>query len=177
MKVHVKVKDQDYLKFSEYQLTHSSQGKRTILLQRLTLPLVSAAMIIGFIVLHASTKALIIEVITLTIASVIWVIGAPGMLKRSMLRDFYKKKNNGRLPFRETSVLDFGDEGISEISGSYSSDITPYSSINAIVKSDDRLFVITDGDKGFIIPLNDAARNGRRAEKLLAEKTGLTIEE
>lgn len=176
MKVHVKLKDSDYLKFSEYQLTHSRQGKRTILLQRLTLPIVSVAMIIAFIAIHASTRTLIIEVITLGIASAIWVIGAPGMLKSSIRRDFYKKKNKGRLPFQETSVLDFGDEGITEISGSYS-EVTPYSSITSLAKSDDRLYVFTDGDKGFVIPFNDAAKNGRKVSRLLTEKTGLEVSE
>ena len=176
LKVHVKLKDSDYLKFSEYQLTHSKQGKRTILLQRITLPLISAAMIIGFIAFHARTKALIIEIITLTIASVIWVIGVPEMLKSNIRRDFYKKKKSGRLPYNEASVLDFGEDGITEISGSYS-EVTPYSSINTLAKSDDRLYVFTDGDKGFVIPFNDAAKNGRKVAKLLSEKTGLTVEE
>ena len=176
MKVHVKLKDSDYLKFSEYQLTHSSQGKRTLLLQRLSLPLVSAAMVIAFIVFHASTRALIIEIITLGIASAIWVIGAPGMLKRSMQRDFYKKKNSGKLPFRERSLLDFGEDGITEISGNYSETV-PYSSITSIVRSDNRLFVFTDGDNGFVIPFDDAAKNGRKVAKLLSQKTGLEVEE
>lgn len=176
MKVHVKLKDSDYLKFCEYQLTHSNQGKRTLLLQRLTLPLISAAMVAGFIIFHASTKALIIELITLCIASVIWVIGAPGMLKSSMRRDFYKNKNKGKLPYHETSVLDFGQDGITEISGSYS-EVTPYSSITAIAKSDDRLYVFTDGKNGFVIPFNDAAKNGRKVARLLSEKTGLEVEE
>ena len=176
LKVHVKLKDSDYLKFHEYQLTHSKLGKRTILLQRLSLPLISVAMVIAFIVFHASTRALIIEIISLGIASVIWDIGAPGMLKRSMQRDFYKKKNSGRLPFRETSVLEFGEDGITEISGSHS-DTTPYSSITSIVKSDDRLFVYTDGNNGFVIPFNDAAKNGRKVARLLSQKTGLKVEE
>ena len=176
MKVHVKLKDSDYLKFSEYQLTHSKQGKRTIFLRRLTLPVISVAMIIAFIAFHASTRALIIEIVSLGIASVIWVIGVPEMLRSSIRRDFYNKKNKGRLPYRETSVLDFGEDGITEISGSYS-DITPYSSINAIAKSDDRLYVFTDGDKGFVIPFNDAAKNGRKVARLLSEKTGLEIAE
>ena len=85
-----------------------------------------------------------------------------------------KKKNNGRLPYRETSVLDFGDEGITEISGSYS-EITPYNSITSIAKSEDRLFVFTDGDKGFVIPFNDAAKNGRKVARLLSQKTGLEV--
>ena len=176
MKVHVRLKDSDYLRFSEYQLTHSSQGKRTLLLQRLSLPLVSVIMVIAFIVFHASTKALVIEIVSLGIASAIWVIGAPGMLKRSMQRDFYKKKNSGRLPFRENSVLDFGEDGITEISGSRS-DTTPYSSITSIVRSGDRLFVFTDGSNGFVIPFNDAAKNGRKVAKLLSQKTGLEVEE
>ena len=95
MKVHVKLKDSDYLKFSEYQLTHSKQGKRTIFLQRLTLPLISIAMVIAFVAFHASTRAIIIEVVSLGIASAIWVIGSPAMLKSSVKRDFYKKKNSG----------------------------------------------------------------------------------
>ena len=176
MKVHVKLKDSDYLKFSEYQLTHSSQGKRTLLLQRLFLPLISLAMIIAFIVFHASTRALVIEIVTLGLASAIWVIGAPGMLKRSMQRDFYKKKNSGKLPFRERSLLDFGEDGITEISGNYSETV-PYSSITSIVRSDNRLFVFTDGDNGFVIPFDDAAKNGRKVAKLLSQKTGLEVEE
>ena len=176
LKVHVKLKDSDYLKFSEYQLTRSKQGKRTILLQRLSLPLVSLAMIIGFIIFHASTKALIIEIVTLTIASVIWVTGSPGMLKSNVRRDFYKKKNSGKLPYCESSVLDFGDEGITEISGDYS-ETTPYSSITSMARSDDRLFVFTAGNNGFVIPFNDAAKNGRKVAKLLSEKTGIEIEE
>jgi hypothetical protein len=39
------------------------------------------------------------------------------------------------------------------------------------------MYVITSGAKGFVVPLNDAARNGRRAEKLLAARTGLEIAE
>ena len=176
MKVHVKLKDRDYLQFCEYQLTHSKQGKRTILLQRLALPLVSLAMVIAFIVFHASTRAIIIEIISLGIASVIWVTGTPEMLKSNVRRDFYKKKNKGKLPYRESSILEFGDEGITEISGSYS-ETTPYSSITSMAKSDDRLFVFTDGANGFVIPFNDAAKNGRKVSKLLSEKTGLEIEE
>jgi hypothetical protein len=68
------------------------------------LPLISVAVIIAFIAFHASTRALIIEIVSLGLASAIWVIGAPGMLERSMRRDFYKKKNSGRLPYRETAV-------------------------------------------------------------------------
>ena len=176
MRVHVKLKDSDYLKFCECQLTHSKQGKKTILLRRLTLPLISVAMVIAFFVFHFSTRAIIIEIITLTIASVIWVIGVPEMLKSSIRRDFYKRKNSGRLPYREMSTLEFGEEGITEISGN-SSEMTPYSSINSIVKSGERLFVFTDGDNGFVIPFNDAAKNGRRVAKLLSEKTGLEVEE
>ena len=104
------------------------------------------------------------------------MIGSPAMLKSSVKRDFYKKKNSGRLPYRETSVLDFGNDGITEISGSYS-DTTPYSSITSIAKSDDRLYVFTDGDKGFVIPFNDAAKNGRKVARLLSEKTELTVED
>ena len=176
MKVHVKLNDSDYLKFCEYQMTNSKQGKRTMLLQKLTLPMVSVAMVIAFAVFHASTRTMILEVITLGIASAIWVIGAPGMLKSSMRRDFYKKKNSGKLPYRETSTLDFGDEGITEISGSYS-DMTPYSSITSMVKADNKLYVFTDGVNGFVIPFNDAAKNGKKAAKLLSEKTGIEIEE
>ena len=98
------------------------------------------------------------------------------MLKSSMRRDFYKKKNSGRLPYRESATLDFGSEGITEISGSYSV-MTPYSSITSMAKTDDKLFVFTDGDNGFVIPFNDAARNGRKAARLLSEKTGIEIEE
>ena len=176
MKVHVKLNDSDYLKFCEYQMTHSKQGKRTMLLQKLTLPLISVAMVIAFAVFHASTRTMILEIVTLTLASAIWVIGAPGMLKSSMRRDFYKKKNSGKLPYRETAVLDFGEEGITEISGSYS-DMTPYSSITSMARTDDKLFVFTDGDNGFVIPFNDAAKNGKKVAKLLSEKTGLKIEE
>lgn len=176
MKVHVKLKDTDYLKFCECQLTHSSRGKRTILVQRLTLPLISVAMVIGFIVFHASTKALIIEILTLGVASVIWVIGVPEMLKSNIRRDFYKKKNSGRLPYKADSLLDFGDEGITEIRGD-DSETVPYSSISSIVKSDDRLYVFTEGDKGFVIPFNDAAKNGRKAAKFLSDKTGLQVED
>lgn len=176
MKVHVKLKDSDYLKFSEYQMTHSKQGRRTILLQRLTLPLVSVAMLAAFVFFHFSTKAIVIEIITLGIASLIWVFGAPEMLKSGMRRDFYKKKREGNLPYNESSVLDFGNDGITEISGSYS-EMTPYSSITDIARSEDRLFIFTSGDKGFVIPYSDAARNGRKVEKLLTEKTGLQVAE
>ena len=176
MKVHVKLKDADYLRFCECQLTHSSRGKRTILVQRLTLPLISVAMVIGFIVFHASTKALVIEIVTLTLASAIWVIGVPEMLKSNIRRDFYKKKNNGRLPYKENSLLDFGDEGITEIRGE-DSETVPYSIITSLVKSGERLFVFTDGDKGFVIPFNDAAKNGRKVAKFLSDKTGLEVED
>ncbi len=176
MRVHVKLKDSDYLKFCEYQLTHSKQGRKTILLRRLTLPLISVAMVIAFFVFHFSTRAIIIEIITLAVASAIWVIGVPEMLKSGIRRDFYKKRSGGRLPYREMSTLEFGDEGITEISGS-ESEMTPYSSINTIVKSGNRLFVYTDGNNGFVIPFDDAARNGRKVAKLLSEKTGLEVEE
>ena len=176
MKIHVRLKDSDYLKFSEYQLTHSRQGKRTLFLQRMSLPLLSLIMIIAFIVFRASTRALVIEIVSLGLASAIWVLGAPGMLKRSLLRDFYKKKNSGRLPFRETSVLDFGEDVITE-TGASLSETTPYSSITSIVRSGNRLFVFTNGDNGFVIPFNDAAKNGRKVAKLLSRKTGLEVEE
>lgn len=146
------------------------------MLQRITLPLISVAMIAAFAFFHASTRAMIIEIVSLGIASVIWVIGAPGMLKSSMRRDFYKKKNKGNRPYRETAVLDFGSDGITEISGTYSETV-PYSSITSLAKSDDRLFVFTDGDKGFVIPFDDAAKNGRKVARLLSEKTGLEVEE
>jgi hypothetical protein len=133
-------------------------------------------MVIAFVVFHASTKALIIECVSLTIASAIWVIGVPEMLKSNIRRDFYKKRNKGNLPYQAVSVLDFGEDGITEISGE-NSEKTPYSSITTIVKSDDRLFVYTDGDKGFMIPFNDAAKNGRKVARLLSEKTGLAVEE
>lgn len=175
MKVHVKLTDSDYLKFSEYQLTHSRQGRRTILLQRLTLPLVSVAMLIAFIVFRFSTKAIVIEIITLGIASLIWIFGAPEMLKSGMRRDFYKKKREGNLPYNESSVLDFGEDGITEISSGYSQ-LTPYSSITSIARSDDKLYVFTSGDAGFVIPFNDAARNGRKVGRILTEKTGIEIE-
>ena len=132
-------------------------------------------MVIAFIAFHFSTRAIVIEIITLTIASVIWVIGAPEMLKRNIRRDFYKNKSKGKVPFRETSVLDFGEDGITEISGDYSETI-PYSSITAIVGSGKRVYVYTDGDKGFVVPLDDAAKAGKKAAKLLSQKTGLEPE-
>jgi hypothetical protein len=133
-------------------------------------------MIIAFIVFHASTKAIIVEAITLGLASAIWVIGAPSMLKRSMQRDFYKNKRKGKLPFSESSMLDFGEDGITEVNGDYSNSV-PYSSITSIARSGNRLFVFTDGDKGFVIPLDDHARNGKKVAALLAKKTGLEIED
>ena len=175
MKVRVKVNDSDYLKFCECQLTHSRQGKKTILLQRLMLPLISVAMVIAFIAFHFSKRAIVIEIITLTLASAIWVIGAPEMLKRNIRRDFFKNKNKGKVPFRETSVLDFTEDGITEISGDYSETV-PYSSITNIVRSGKRLYVYTDGAKGFVVPLDDAAKNGKKAAKLLTQKTGLEPE-
>jgi hypothetical protein len=88
----------------------------------------------------------------------------------------FVKKNSGKLPFRERSLLDFGEDGITEISGNYSETV-PYSSITSIVRSDNRLFVFTDGDNGFVIPFDDAAKNGRKVAKLLSQKTGLEVEE
>ena len=37
--------------------------------------------------------------------------------------------------------------------------------------------MLTDGDKGYVIPFNDAAKNGRKVAKLLSEKTGLEVED
>ena len=176
MKVHVKLKDSDYLKFCDYQLTHSKQGRRTLIMQRCSLPVVSVLMLIAFIAFHASTRTLIFEIVTLGIASAVWVIWSPSMLKSSMRRDFYKKKNKGQLPYWESSVLDFGEDGITEISGGYSETI-PYSSITSIAKEGESLYVFTNGDKGFVIPFNDAAKNGRKVARLLTEKTGLEVEE
>jgi hypothetical protein len=62
LKVHVKLKDSDYLEFCQYQLTHSKQGKRTLFLQRIMLPAISVAMIIAFIALIASLASILVNI-------------------------------------------------------------------------------------------------------------------
>lgn len=169
MKINVNINDSDYIKFNEYYMLNSQQGKKMIAMMKLLMPVFAIALVAIFAICGMEKSLLLAEIAVLTIASVIWIGKAPKYFLKQMGKNINKMKKEGKLPYSENAVLEFGDAEIIETTENSVKKVK-YSEISRIGDTDEHIFVFFGAMEAFVIPKRCITDAQVELEKMLDEK-------
>lgn len=151
MKLNVSVTENDFIKFNEYYMKNSNQGKRSTLLSRLLLPAVFLVIIMICLVAKADFTVIILEVIIFSITTVVWELKIPSFIRNNIKRSIETVKNDGKLPYHENAEFEFNDEAIIETTPNSVLKIK-YSDVLSVKSTDEYIYIFFGATQAFIIP-------------------------
>lgn len=148
----VTLDDSDFILFNKYHLLNSAIGKKSLLPFRFIFPFISFMFVTIFIILQADLNLIIIEAVSLTILSVLWIGFSKKMILKSMENGIKKMKKGGRLPYSREVVLKFDDECIHEIAPD-TENKTKYTLIEKIAVTEKAIYVYFSAVQAYILPI------------------------
>lgn len=151
MKINIKVTEKDYIKFNEFYLKNSEQGKKTTLLLRIIMPSLFLVILLLCLIANADKVLLIIEAVVFSVASVIWVIMVPGLMNKNIRRDINTIKKDGKLPYHNTSEIEFSETEIIETTPDSTLKIK-YRNVLSVNSTEEYIYIFFGGAQAFIIP-------------------------
>lgn len=169
MKISVTVYDLDYMKFNEYHMLNSRQGKKTLATYKLAMPVFSIVAILILALLGVHTAILIAEIVFLTVFSVIWLFKSSELYFKEARKNIEKLKQEGKLPYTQNAVLEFGDEAIVETTDNSMKKVE-YREVNRIGFTEEHIFIFFGAVEAFVIPKRCITEEQTALEQLLHEK-------
>lgn len=169
MKITVTMNDSDYIKFNEYYMQSSTQGKRMLVIYRLIVPIVSIIALMGLTKSGVSRETLIAEIAILTTLSVVWFIKSPKLMLKVIGKSVAENKKDGKLPYTENAVLEFLDDAMIETTDSSMKKVH-YSEVSRVGYTDEHIFIFFGSMEAFVIPKRCITDVQSELEALLQEK-------
>lgn len=148
----VTLDDSDFILFNKYHLLHSPIGKKSLLPFRFIIPFISFIFVAIFIIIQADLNLIIIEAVSLTLLSVLWIGFSKKMIIKSMENGIKKMKKVGRLPYSREVILKFDDECIHEIAPD-TENKTKYTLIEKIAVTEKAIYVYFSSVQAYILPI------------------------
>lgn len=170
------ITEQDYFAFNEFCMLNSKTHKRTILLYRCLGFILSAFVILIFIITNTESDYIKLQAIALTIFSIVWfLIGKKSYFKK-IRKTLNKLKKEDKLPYSEKGILIFDEVEISDISTDKELK-APYSTVTKLVNTDNFIYILCYGGIGYIVPLRiiDNNINIDEFKSFIESKTGLNF--
>lgn len=163
----VELNDNDYYEFNKYHILNSQTGKDTLKGFRFLVPTICAVIIIILCIAQSDFMLIIIEVIVLTILSVISFFFSDSFAKPLLLRSIKKEimnlKKTGKLPYSPKASLTFDDNSITEITPEMETKVN-YLVVERIVTVETAVYVYFSSAQAFIIPLTAFADKENRIQ-------------
>ena len=157
--------EQDYIRFNQYHMTHSANGKKAILLLRLLMPIISLCALLIFVVADADPTLILIEAIVLGLLSIFFIFYGKKILLKSVAKNISKLKKDGKLPFNQESTITFDETHILEKTDLNESKIS-YQIIEKIAETENAIYIYFSAMQAYIIPNTVFESNEHRKELL-----------
>lgn len=152
--------DDDQIKFNDYYIHNSSAGKRTLMTQKLMVPVLTVCFFVFMKMAHMNGKILYGGTILLALLSVVMWRKAEETVQQQQMRSLEGPGSNQGS--REYKML-FGDEEVA-ITFNGSEKSIPYSKILKISMSDEYLYIWMDKRMVFPVPKRAFTREGDMEE-------------
>ncbi len=151
MKFTVNLTETDFLKFNEYYMKNSAQGKKSILTARLLLPAVFVLIMIICLIANTGMLVIVLEAVIFTITSIVWELKVPSIISGNIRKSIEAAKKNGKLPFHESAEFDFAESEIIETAPGSVKNVR-YSDIVSVNSADDYIYIFYGAAQAFVIP-------------------------
>ena len=151
MKFYVTTNDEDYIKFNEYYLLHSNQGKSLLWTMRLMLPVFALVAIVFMGLGNVERSLLIVECAVLVILSVVWQFQAKKIMLKSVRKGVENTKKDGKLPYPPQSELEFTENEVIETTEN-SVQKARYAEIRLVGETEEHIFLLLGALQGIVIP-------------------------
>lgn len=151
MKFTVRLNENDFFKFNEYYMKHSSQGKKSTLTARFLLPAVFLLVMVICFIANTGMLVILLEAVIFTITSIVWVLKVPSMISGNIRKSIEAVKKDGKLPFHETAEFEFTETEIVETATGSVKNVK-YADIISVDPTDEYIYIFYGALQAFIIP-------------------------
>ena len=115
MSIHVRLTDEDYIRFNQFALTRTKRGKRLMLPLRLMLPIMLALALLANWLNGETQWTYYVGLLALALPlCILWVIFIPAYLSWSLRRRIPKQRKLGKLPYSPESDITWDDDSFTE---------------------------------------------------------------
>lgn len=166
----IHVSEEDYIRFNEFHMMHSKQGKSTLMSLRILFPLMAILILIAICFGNNDRTYLWICGILFLIMTVAWEIFIPKFLAHSVRKSILKLKKSGKLPYMVDSELSWNDTEISAVSDIQSVKL-PLDNDLQTFDTGDFLYLYFGSSQAIIIPSRDLGTEKEALSAILKEKT------
>lgn len=169
MKYHITLNDDDYLKFNIFYARHSWNGKHSVRIAQLLMPVLSVLVLLFFTLAGFKPGFILTEAACLTALSVFWVLRAPKMLEKNVRNHIERLRKNGKLPYHACSEIEFLEPMIVE---RYDQGVfcLNYADIEELCFEDDDIYIFYTAIQALIIPCHCLGADKNRVVEFLVEK-------
>lgn len=152
MQINIHLTDDDYIAFCLFYNRYNAHNRRLILFNRLRALLVSVIFVLLFVYLGYEKSFILIESAILGLLSLLWFFFYPSYYIFMVRRSIKKMKKKGTPLFSDRKTYDFRENEIVLTTDTLTS-IIPYSSIKAISKTADCLYIPLYDNSLIALPL------------------------
>lgn len=151
MQIHVNLYDEDYIQYNIHHSYYSYNSKKTHMIGRLSPFLFSIVFIAVFIYLNVEPLLLYVEIAVLMLYSIISFIRYPKSLEKRIRKYVLRMKEEGKLPYDEEAMIDFGEDVITETTPNMTNRIS-YSEIRDVCETEGYIYLIIGAMQAIILP-------------------------
>ena len=175
MKYNITITEQDYINFNIRHLNSSNLGKRLNKALTVMIIILCILLCIGYFIIAsycdlsiAVPIATTILIVILTPLYIIFVI--PKMNKMTAKLSIKLQKTDGKLPYSEHSVVEFGDDMV--IDESERAVIRArYEELERVCYYDDAMIMYIDSQRAIIVPYSQLGEDKEKVIAFVKEKT------
>lgn len=169
MKYTITINDDDYLKFNIFYAWHSGNGKRSVRIAQLLMPILSVLVLLFFTLAGFKPGFILTEAVCLTALSVSWVLRAPKSLEKNVRNHIERVRKNGKLPYHACSEIEFLDPMIVE---RYDQGVfcLNYADVEELCFEEDFIYIFYTSLQALIIPHRCLGADKNRVIEFLVEK-------
>ena len=113
-KFQIHLDDNDYLEFNKFHVLRSQYGKKQIINLRVTMCVITLAMVLISLVTGSFSIDSFISVIPLLLIITVFQISLKKITVSSLKATISRAKKKGKMPYSPSSVMEFFDEGFME---------------------------------------------------------------
>lgn len=176
MKYTITLTEEDFLKFNIEHMKISKMGRLAEKLIWLFCALMTAA---GGILFFSVAKGddypvyvPIIETVGLVVVALTYMLFfRQKQFNKTLKRMIKLQKKDGKLPFSENSVIEFGDDEIFETTENSNSHIK-YDELTNVYFTDNEMYLYINSQQAFIIPYSQLGDDKEKVVDFIKQKTG-----
>lgn len=151
MKYDIDLNDNDYIEFNYSYLKHSKIGKYSLLATRLSFPVAMFIFVLALLIIKIEGGLVLTVAVVAVLATVLWWVTAPLLMRRNIKNNINKLKKDGKLPYHEKAEIEFFKDKIVEKS-EQGETIVKYTDVVDIYEEKDHIYIYYGAMQAFILP-------------------------